>query len=91
MKIIADLRSNDIHRLITQRYTNSPTSFGHDSVGQSRASILDFFERYNDERPHSGLNRKRRIRLIWIGCQPLSWPPKPWQGFNFKFRIRCSS
>jgi hypothetical protein len=26
-----------------------------------------------------------------MGCQPSSWPPKPWQGFHFKFRICCSN
>ena len=30
----------------------------YDSVGQARASILDYFEWYNHERPHSSLNRK---------------------------------
>nr|WP_269454819.1 HNH endonuclease [Methylomonas koyamae] len=26
-----------------------------------------------------------------MGCQHSSWPPKPWQGFHFKFRICCSN
>ena len=30
----------------------------YDSVGQARASILDYFEMYNHERPHSSLSRK---------------------------------
>nr|WP_148655014.1 IS3 family transposase [Methylomonas denitrificans] len=30
----------------------------YDSVGQARASILDYFEWYNHERPHSSLKRK---------------------------------
>ena len=30
----------------------------YDSVGQARASILDYFQWYNHERPHSSLNRK---------------------------------
>ncbi|TPQ27578.1 hypothetical protein C2U68_07655 [Methylomonas koyamae] len=30
----------------------------YDSVGQARASILDYFEWYNHERPHSSLERK---------------------------------
>lgn len=31
----------------------------YDSVGQARASILDYFEWYNHKRPHSSLNRKK--------------------------------
>jgi len=30
----------------------------YDSVGQARASILDYFEWYNHQRPHSSLKRK---------------------------------
>ncbi|MBS4051513.1 MAG: transposase, partial [Methylomonas sp.] len=30
----------------------------YDSVAQARASILDYFEWYNRERPHSSLNRQ---------------------------------
>jgi len=30
----------------------------YDSVGQARASMLDYVEWYNHQRPHSGLNRK---------------------------------
>jgi len=31
----------------------------YDSVAQARASILDYFEWYNHERPHSSLNRQK--------------------------------
>jgi len=30
----------------------------YDSVGQARASMLDYVEWYNHQRPHSSLNRK---------------------------------
>ena len=50
----------------------------YDSAGQARASILDYFECYNHERPHSSLKRKApHIRRITMGYQPSSWPPKP--------------
>jgi putative transposase len=63
----------------------------YDSAGQARASILDYFECYNHERPHSSLKRKApHIRRITKGYQPSSWPPKPWQGFHFKSSISCS-
>ena len=31
----------------------------YDSIGQARASILDYFEWYNHKRPHSSLNQKK--------------------------------
>lgn len=42
-----------------------------DSVGQARASILDYFEWYNHERPHSSLERKTPQRAYNDGLLSL--------------------